>query len=318
MHLLVSLLIAAVVKDPGSILRSGCDAQAPAVAKLEAGTELRVRYSVSGGKAPCYKVSTAPGETAAEGYLSWSAIGGLEKFEDARQQGAAQISTPEHFHPIIKTSAAKTSRDEQIVGRSVLLRYDGGSVSIDTARQMAATVDQEFARISAQLGCSTREPIVTVAQTPEEYRESSGTAQWSGGHFDGQIHLPVAEHGKLEDLTRQALTREIAHACLTMMGQWPVWLQEGIAQYISGEQLSNEGRERVAKLAHEKKLPALSSLGDEWSKLDADGARLAYDHALRAIEVFNQDFGTIGLRNLLHDPGKVPQYAAEIDRRLAQ
>jgi hypothetical protein len=43
---------------------------------------------------------------------------------------------------------------------------------------------------------------------------------------------------------------------------------------------------------------------------------MAYGVALRAVEIFNQDFGGYGLRNLLRNPDKLAGYAVELDKRL--
>lgn len=328
MHLLLSLFLAVVVKDPGATLRSGCDANAPEIAKLDPGTELRIRYSLSGEKAPCYKVAASFGEITAEGYLPVTAIADIDGFNAARQRGGViQVRGTKRIAPVIRNPTVSTpagnarpvvqgtQREEVIYGTRVMLRYESAAVSIDTAREMVGIVDSEFARISSQLGCAARDRIVTIAQSPEAYRRSTGAAEWSAGAFNGQIHLPIIEKGQLEERTRRTLTHEITHACLTMMGEWPTWLQEGIAQYVSGEELPAAGRERLAQLAREKKLAALNSLDGNWSGLDAEGARLAYDQALRAIEIFNRDYSAVGLRNLLNNPDKVPQYASEIDKR---
>ena len=101
-----------------------------------------------------------------------------------------------------------------------------------------------------------------------------------------------------------------------MLGRWPAWLQEGVAQYISGQTLSAGDREQITQMARAKKLPSLTKLGGDWSGLDTSSARMAYGMALRAVEIFNQDFGGYGLRNLLRNPDKLPGYTAEIDRRL--
>ena len=326
MPLLLSLLIAAVVKDPGATLRSSCDADAPAIVKLEAGTELRIRYSLSGEKGPCYKVAATTTGVTAEGFLPETAIADRKGFDEARQRGGViQVKGAKRTAPAIRNPApAPTQRpviqgvgpEDVLYGARLMLRYETSAVSIDTAREMVGIVDQEFARVATQLGCAPRERIVTIAQSTESYKKSTGAVEWSAGLYDGQIHLPVIDKGKLDERTRRTLTHEITHACLTLIGQWPSWLQEGVAQYVSGEQLSEEGRERITQLAREKKLPALNSMGDNWSALDGEGARIAYDHALRAIEIFNRDFSAYGLRNLLNNPKKLPDYALEIDKRM--
>lgn len=206
---------------------------------------------------------------------------------------------------------------DSVVGMRVLLRYDRAAVSVETAREMAGVVDRELARISAQLGCSTRERIVTIAHGKDAYR-SAGTPEWSGGAFDGRIHVPVFDSRLLDDNLRRTLAHETVHACLAMLGRWPAWVHEGIAQHVSGETLTPAGHDRIAALVRTGKLPPLAKLSGDWSGLNAETARLAYEIALCAIEIFNRDFGIVGLRNLLRDPSKLPYYTAEIDRRLAQ
>jgi hypothetical protein len=50
--------------------------------------------------------------------------------------------------------------------------------------------------------------------------------------------------------------------------------------------------------------------------MDTTTARVAYALALRAVEIFNQDFGGYGLRNLLRNPDKLGSYTTELDKRL--
>jgi hypothetical protein len=126
----------------------------------------------------------------------------------------------------------------------------------------------------------------------------------------------VFDSGSLDADTRRTLSHETTHACLSMLGRWPAWLQEGVAQHMSGLTLSPADRQQIAQMARENKLPSLTRLGGDWSGLDASSARMAYAVALRAVEIFNQDFSSYGLRNLLRNPEKLPSYTAEIDRRL--
>jgi len=401
MHLLLSLLLAAAVKDGGAPLMGGCEADSPTVIQLPAGTEIAIRYSLSGQSFPCYKVVANLEGRSQEGYLPGSAIADLASFDAARKQGGvlgtrevlAAVAAPaasslkttgnslaERVSYLIESSqpaqalallepelkkrpnagllalagAAAWRADEpqralelwerslaiepnpqvqdlydrvqretkgdqsnqRLVGTRVLLRYEGTAISIDTAREMAQVVDQEFARISAQLGCTTSERIVTIAQSKDAYKKTTAAAEWSAGQYDGRIRVPVFDRGSLDAETRQTLSHETTHACLSMLGRWPAWLQEGVAQYMSGQVSSPAEREQIAQLSRAKKLPTLNQLGGDWSGLDTSSARLAYGVALRAVEIFNQDFGGYGLRNLLRNPEKLDSYAAQLDKRL--
>ena len=216
--------------------------------------------------------------------------------------------------------ALRESKGDQsntrMVGTKVMLRYEGLTISADTAREMVRVVDQEFARISSQLGCSSDERVIAIAQSRDSYLKTTGAAEWSGGQFDGRIRVPVFDRGGLDPRTRQVLAHETAHACLAMLGDWPSWLHEGIAQRLSGETLSPTARQTIDQMAKEKKLPSLTKLGGGWGGMSTEQARIAYALALRAIEVFEQDMSAIGFRNLMKNPQRLPQITAELDKLL--
>ena len=71
----------------------------------------------------------------------------------------------------------------------VALRYEDQALPADTARAILATLDDEYANVSAQLGCTSGERIVAIVQSRESYLRSTGAAEWSGGQYDGRIHI---------------------------------------------------------------------------------------------------------------------------------
>jgi hypothetical protein len=258
-----------------------------------------------------------PGLLALAGVAAWRGDDPQRALELWRR--SLKLQPNEQVQSLVQQVERETQSDhsnQRILGTHVLLRYEGTSISVDTAREMVAVIDQEYGRISAQLGCNTNERIVTIAQSQDAYKKTTAAAEWSAGQYDGRIHVPVFDKGTLDANTRQTLAHETAHACLSMIGRWPAWLHEGIAQYISGRTLPQTDRDAITQLARAHEVPSLSKLAGDWSSMDAVKARLAYNVALRAVEIFNQDFGAFGLRNLLKNPDKLPYYAAEIDKRM--
>ena len=109
----------------------------------------------------------------------------------------------------------------------------------------------------------------------------------------------------------------MVHACLTNLGtSWPAWLQEGLAQKLSGESLGPAAREQLKKLAGAHQIPLLESLGQNWSRLSADNARVAYSLSLAAADALYDKYGEYGLRNMLNNPQTVQQVTAELDKKL--
>ncbi len=226
-------------------------------------------------------------------------------------------------NPALETLIRRVEREtkgdqstEKLVGMRVVLRYEGATVPIETARQMLGAIDEEYARIAAQLGCHPEERVTAILQSREAYRKTTDAAEWNGGQYDGRIRVPVAGGQGVDAAMRRTLAHETTHACLSMLGQWPAWLQEGLAQKLSGDTLTPAMLARIAGMAGEKKLPRLENLGQDWSRLDTNHALVAYALSLAAVEMFYKDYAQYGLGNLLRNPERLAQITAELDKRL--
>jgi hypothetical protein len=219
------------------------------------------------------------------------------------------------YHQVERETKGDQS-NERLYGMRVLLRYEGSAVPADTARQMTEVLDHEFIRISQELGCRAEERVVAIVQSPDAFRKSTDSAEWSGGQFDGKIRVPIFDPRVVDKTMLRALAHETAHACLTMLGQWPAWLQEGVAQKLSGDSLSAAQTKKLADLARQRKLPRLSNLKQGWSRMDADHAAEAYALSLAAVELLGRESGGDGVRNLLRNPDRLPQVTAELDQKL--
>lgn len=205
---------------------------------------------------------------------------------------------------------------DHLLGVRVMLRYDSAAVPVETARLMLGALDEQYARISAQLGCRAEERIVAIVQSSEAYRKTVDAAEWNGGQFDGRIRVPVLPGQAMDAATERIFAHETVHACLAMTGQWPVWLHEGLAQKLSGDTLSAAMKQKLAEFAQNRKLPRLENLGQDWSRLDTEHATLAYALALDGIETFYENYAGYGIANLLRNPDKLAAITADLDKRL--
>jgi hypothetical protein len=207
---------------------------------------------------------------------------------------------------------------ETIYGIRVVLRYDDVVIPVETARRMAATVDDTYARVSAELGCTTKDRIPTIVQSREAYFKTTGAAEWSGGLFDGRIHMPADAGQQLDANLQRALTHETVHACLAMLGQWPSWLHEGMAQKLSGDQLQPAILAKLQQLGKDGRLPKLSMLSQGWMGLDARNAAVAYAMALEAVDLLYDNYHSDGVRNLMRNPERLPAITADLEKRLSE
>ncbi|MSV35724.1 MAG: hypothetical protein EXQ47_09020 [Bryobacterales bacterium] len=405
------LLLSASVKEGGALLRTGCAPDSPAVAELQAGTPVQLRFAVNGESVPCYKVVAEMGGRQVQGYLPAAAIADLNSFDKLRRE-AVWVTTSEALNavrnaqplpalkgnggqPALPASAKvilaqaeqsielgqparalallepeiKKRRDpallamagvaawradearqaldywrealdaapnpgleqlykqvqreqahdqssEKLYGVRVVLRYDSGTVPVDTARAMVKVVDATYARVSSELGCTADERIVTIVQSRDAYRKATDAAEWSGGQFDGRIRVPAMNGQQMNAVAEQTLAHETTHACLAMLGEWPSWLHEGMAQKLSGAALNPAAKAQIAAMAKAGQLPKLEQLKQGWSQLDATHARVAYSLALAAVDALYENFGSDGVRNLMRSPERLTAISAELDKRL--
>ena len=207
---------------------------------------------------------------------------------------------------------------ERLLGNRFLLRYEGGVLDTDVARNMVTILEDEYSRVSAELGCRSDNRIVTIVQSHKSYRASTDAAEWSGGQFDGKIRIPVAETKAINAETRKIFAHEITHACLHSMGQWPSWLHEGLAQKLSGDSLTPAHKAMLKVAVQQRTLPKLENMSQDWSRMSAMHATIAYAYALSAVELMIEQYRAYGIQNILRNPERLPQITAELDKLLIQ
>jgi hypothetical protein len=220
----------------------------------------------------------------------------------------------------VRREAEADHSGEKLLGMHIALRYEGEALPSDTARAILSTLDEDYSHIAAQLGCSSDERIVAIVQSRDAYLRGTGAAEWSGGEYDGRIHIAWTEGKQVGPQMRRALAHELVHACLTSIpsggAPWPAWLQEGLAQKLSGDQLSAASRDQLRQLAAAHQIPRLEELHQDWSRLSVDNARLAYNLALAAADALYDNYSSSGIRNVVNNPQNLPQITADLDRKL--
>jgi len=257
-----------------------------------------------------------PGVLAMAGIAAW-------KSDDAAQalvylKMALELEPNANVERLIRIVEKERAADRstaKLYGLRVLLRYDADVVPMETARQMMAALDEQVTRVANEVGCGTGERLVAIVQSPEAYRKSTDAAEWSGGQYDGRIRVPVAA-GVMDAPLVRVFAHESTHACLSLTGQWPAWLQEGLAQKLSGDTVPVALKARLAQMAKDGKLPRLENLHQDWSRMDAAHAALAYGLSLEAVDAFYEDYASFGIRNLVNNPDKLAGITADLDKRL--
>ncbi len=225
---------------------------------------------------------------------------------------------------MLKRLCAQASREtagdrsgQRTIGMRVTLRYEGAAVAPEVARDMLNALDLEYARISGQLGCRAEERITAIVQSREAYLKTTGAAVWSGGQYDGRIHIALLDSERgVGPQTRRLFAHELVHACLASLGTWPSWFHEGMAQKLSGDHLSPAQLEFIGEQVRARALPRLENLGRDWSGLTPGRAQAAYGLSLRAADLMMDEYAGYGLRNILNNRAKFEEITTNLDKRL--
>ena len=153
-----------------------------------------------------------------------------------------------------------------------------------------------------------------IIQSIENYRRTTGAAEWSGGQFDGKIRVALPPSGQVDEHVRKTLSHEFVHACLARLGPWPAWLHEGLAQSLSGRELSRDDWAGLRRLNKQGTLPTLARLSGGWRGLNALQTSVAYKLGLAAIEILRRD--QLAVRALLSNPQRLTAVTEKLDQQL--
>jgi len=130
-----------------------------------------------------------------------------------------------------------TSRESQ----HFTVSFDRGSH--DDARHIVlSTLESAYREIGKETGVYPERSIPVILYTQKIFFDVTRAPGWAGGLYDGKIRLPVAGLTDNDELTR-VLSHEFTHALVSQLThRCPVWLNEGLAEYFSREEVPDIGQ----------------------------------------------------------------------------
>jgi len=123
----------------------------------------------------------------------------------------------ERFYRKIGMELAGDKSDDVTYGTRFVLRYESETLKPAAARRFSSVLEREVNCISYQLGCQSSERFVVIIQSIENYRSTTGAAEWSRGQFDGKIRVALPPSGQVDEHVRKTLSHEFVHACLARL-----------------------------------------------------------------------------------------------------
>jgi tetratricopeptide (TPR) repeat protein len=164
------------------------------------------------------------------------------------------------------------------------LRYNGDAAP-ELAREVLKTLEGEFEEISTTLNYVPPEPIGVILYTDQTFMDITRAPSWSGALNDGRIRVPVEGLVSMTDDLSRVLKHELTHSFVAQktQGHCPVWLQEGLAQYMEGKRSRTSAGTLYSAYQNHMDF-SLASYESSWLNLPKDIALNAYAWSLATVE----------------------------------
>ena len=208
--------------------------------------------------------------------------------------------------PEVQAALEKAQRDlqeEQNYGENesghFTLRYSGAAQPA-LARDVLRVLEAHFRKIESELDYTPPDPIGVVLYTQNAFVDITRAPAWVGALNDGRIRVPVEGLSNVSPELSRVLKHELTHSFLTQRthGRCPVWLNEGLAQWMEGQR-SGENAATLVEIYDAKQFMSLGALEGSWMRLSGDSAAYAYAWSLANVEAVVQSDGMTDVTRIL-------------------
>jgi len=220
--------------------------------------------------------------------LGW-ALYGLNRIEQAVQEWKRALRLRPDAD--VEQALAKALRDEEAESefregetRHFNLRYHGGATP-QLAREILRALEQHFSAIEGELRYTPPEPIGVILYTEQAFANITRVPGWVNAVNDGRIRVPVQGLTSVTRDLSQTLQHELVHSFIHQKtnGRAPVWLHEGVAQYVEGMRAGGQAHILVSAYDQKVSLP-LGLMEAQFLNLPGEVAGYAYVWSLGVVE----------------------------------
>ncbi|UCH96560.1 MAG: tetratricopeptide repeat protein [Candidatus Aminicenantes bacterium] len=156
-----------------------------------------------------------------------------------------------------------------------------------------------YLEIGQELNLYPNRQIQVVLLANQEFFDITGSPGWAGGVYEGHIKVPVENYNL--DILKIVLCHEYVHAVIydRLSHRCPWWLNEGLAQYFSGDEKGNKRKlEIAAGLLSKGNVPSLLALPGNWLQNKTQALK-AYALALSGVHFFMEKFTIFDMQAIL-------------------
>ena len=177
--------------------------------------------------------------------------------------------------------------------------FDGHQVG-HASRMVLRILDDAYRQIGRELNYFPDTTFTVIIYSQRDFRDVTRLPEWAGGAFgifDGVIRIPIRGAEGQEKELRRVLFHEYTHALVhTLAASPPLWLNEGLAEYLSGGWPQRTGQHIPLTALHDK--GSFGRLGD------VRLVSLAYWESYSAVAYLMERHGADRVMQLLRNLGK--------------
>src|SRR3989454_1094134 len=261
---------------------------------------------------PPAAAATIPGDEIArgavhDGSIDREFIAKLEEEARSGANGSGQRAAMAHHaaaqFELSRGDYEHALQEEQNYGENesghFTLRYSGAAQPA-LARDVLRVLEAHFRKIESELDYTPPDPIGVVLYTQDAFVDITRAPAWVGALNDGRIRVPVEGLSNVSPELSRVLKHELTHSFLTQRthGRCPVWLNEGLAQWMEGQR-SGENAATLVEIYDAKQFMSLGALEGSWMRLSGDSAAYAYAWSLANVEAVVQSGGMTDVTRIL-------------------
>ena len=181
-----------------------------------------------------------------------------------------------------------------------VLHYEGHQTSDGLRSQILAALESDYDDLVRDLGTPPHDNILVTLYTEQAFFDVTQAPSWSGAINDGKLRIPVNGLSSMTPQLAHVLKHELAHSFITKLsgGRCPMWLHEGIAQFVEPRSLSSQGHQLSSLFKAQREIP-LNVLEGSFMNFNGAQAYVAYGESLAAVSYINDSYGMSDVQRIL-------------------
>ncbi|OGM03823.1 MAG: hypothetical protein A2008_08575 [Candidatus Wallbacteria bacterium GWC2_49_35] len=182
------------------------------------------------------------------------------------------------------------------------IQFDGekrNDVKVDKVSQF---LEEAYNEVGSYFNHYPEAPTQVIIYSKSQFKQASDSPVWVAGLYDGKIRLPLNDILTSADELKRLILHEYTHAVIFNLtrGYCPVWLNEGFAQTLEGEGLSEKQIANLKKQISRKQIFDMKSLEGSFMGISPESSVvLAYDQSLSFTAFLIEKIGQSQLVDIL-------------------